>query len=128
MKNYLWNMFANIQNGQMANKVFILQRQTKICSSFLNILWNEGYILGYKIDSLDKKKFKIFLKYKNNKPVITALKSFSTPGNRIYLNTKQLWKISSIEGLLIISTNKGLLTLSECKKKKVGGEPFVIVK
>ena len=75
MKNYLWNMFANIQNGQMANKAFILQRQTKICSSFLNILWNEGYILGYKIDSLDRKKFKVFLKYKNNKPVITALKT-----------------------------------------------------
>jgi len=121
-------MFANIQNGQLANKSFILQRNTKICSSFLNILWDEGYILGYKVDPLDEKTIKIFLKYKNNKPVITSLKALSKPGKRIYYNLKQLWKINTIEGLLIVSTNKGLLTLVECRKNNVGGEPFVIVK
>ena len=52
-------MFANIQNGQIVNKSFILQKKTKLCSSFLNILWNEGYILGYKVE---KHFFKIFLK------------------------------------------------------------------
>ena len=125
MKHYIWNMFANIQNGQIVNKSFILQKKTKLCSSFLNILWNEGYILGYKVE---KHFFKIFLKYKNNKPVISSIKSISKPGNRLYYNCKQIWKINSIKGLLIISTNKGLLTLNECKKKKIGGEPFLVIK
>jgi len=128
MKNYLWNMFANIQNGQLVNKSFVLQKQTKLCASFLNILWNEGFILGYKIDKHNKQTFKIFLKYKNNKPVITSMQALSKPGKRIYYNTKQLWKINATKGFLIISTNKGLLSIDECKKFNIGGEPFVIIK
>ena len=128
MKNYLWNMFAHIQNGQLANKSFIIQKRTKICSLFLDILWNEGYILGYKINIKDNTTVKIFLKYKNNKPSISSIKAISKPGKRIYYNTKQLWKINSFEGLLIISTNKGLLTLPECKINNIGGEPLAIIK
>ena len=108
-------MFASIQNGQLANKLFILQKKTKLCSLILNILWDEGYILGYKIEN---KHFKVFLRYKNNNPVISSLKSISKPGNRIYYTCKQIWKINSSKGLIILSTNKGLLTLMDCKKKK----------
>ena len=125
MKHHTWNMFASIQNGQLANKSFILQKKTKLCSSILNLLWDEGYILGYKIE---EKYFKIFLRYKNNNPVISSFKSISKPGNRLYYTCKQLWKINSTKGLLIISTNKGLLTLNECKKQNLGGEPLLIIK
>jgi small subunit ribosomal protein S8 len=125
MKHNIWNMFASIQNGQLANKLFILQKKTKLCSLILNILWDEGYILGYKIEN---KHFKVFLRYKNNNPVISSLKSISKPGNRIYYTCKQIWKINSSKGLIILSTNKGLLTLMDCKKKKVGGEPLVVIK
>ena len=125
MKHHMWNMFASIQNGQLANKSFILQKKTKLCSLILNLLWDEGYILGYKIEN---KYFKIFLKYKNNNPVISSLKSISKPGNRLYYTCKQLWKISETKGLVIISTNKGLLTLSDCKKQNLGGEPLLIIK
>ncbi len=125
MKHHIWNMFASIQNGQLANKSFILQKKTKLCSLILNLLWDEGYILGYKIE---EKYFKIFLRYKNNSPVISSLKSISKPGNRLYYTSKQLWKINSTKGLIVVSTNKGLLTLNECKKKRLGGEPLLIIK
>jgi len=118
-------MFASIQNGQLANKSFILQKKTKLCSLILNLLWDEGYILGYKIE---EKYFKIFLRYKNNSPVISSLKSISKTGNRLYYTSKQLWKINSTKGLIVVSTNKGLLTLNECKKKRLGGEPLLIIK
>ena len=39
MKNYLWNMFANIKNGQMAKKSVILESKKNICESFLKILY-----------------------------------------------------------------------------------------
>jgi ribosomal protein S8 len=52
MKNYLWNMFANIKNGQLTNRSFIIQPKKKICESFLKILWKEGLYL----DTLLKKK------------------------------------------------------------------------
>ena len=49
MKNHLWNMFATIKNGLTVKKSFVLQPKKKICESILNILWDEGFILGYKI-------------------------------------------------------------------------------
>lgn len=127
MKNHLWNMFANIQNGQLAKKPYVLQTKKKICESFLVILWNEGFILGYKTDHTNPNNLKIFLKYNKNKPVINRLKSVSKPGQRVYYSLKQLWKIDSTKTFLIVSTNLGLKSLIECKKFKVGGEPLVFI-
>lgn len=120
-------MFAIIKNGQAINKSFIFYPKKKFCASFLNILWDEGFILGYKISKTNPEIFKIFLKYKNGNPVIKSLKVITKPGCRIYYSIEQLWKIDSSKGILILSTNKGLLSINECKKLKIGGEPFLII-
>jgi small subunit ribosomal protein S8 len=120
-------MIANIKNGQMARRSFILQKQKKICKSFLNILWDEGYILGYKNYQNNSNTIKIFLKYTQGKPVINSLKLVSKPGHRIYYSTKQIWKINSNKTFIIFTTNKGLLTIVDCKKLKIGGEPLVVI-
>jgi len=127
MKNLLWNMFANIQNGQLAKKAFVIQKKKKICESVLNVLWDEGFILGYELVKQDPTELKIFLKYNKGKPVIQTIKCISKPGSRMYYSVKQIWKIDSSKTFLIISTNKGLKTLVECKKLKIGGEPFLII-
>jgi small subunit ribosomal protein S8 len=128
MKNHLPNMIANLKNGQLAHKSFVYQSKKKVCESILNVLWDEGFILGYRVSKTNPYFLKIFLKYKNGTPVINSLKLISKPGLRVYYSVKQLWKFNSTEGILILSTNKGVLSINECKKKKVGGEPFVIVK
>ena len=117
-------MFANIQNGQTSNKKFIIQTRKKICESFLNILWDEGFILGYEKQN---NKLKIYLKYKKNKPIIKKIKSISKPGLRIYYSKYQIWKIETNKSFLIISTSQGLKTIDQCKRLNIGGEPFVII-
>ena len=125
MKNILYNMFSNIQNGQIVKKKIIFQKRKKICEAFLNILWDEGFISGY---SIEKNNFlKIFLKYHKNSPVIKKIKSISKPGSRIYYSNKQLWKIEENKIFIILSTNQGLKTLNQCKKLKLGGEPLAII-
>jgi ribosomal protein S8 len=80
-------MIANIKNGQTAQKSFILQKQKKICNSFLNLLWDEGYILGYKTQKNDSNTIKIFLKYfDQGKPVHKFnIKLISKPGHTSFL-------------------------------------------
>lgn len=121
-------MFANIKNGQLSRRAFIYQRKKTICESFLQILWDEGFILGYKIDSNNPDKLKISLKYQNNIPVINSIQVLSKPGNRIYWSSRQIWKIDSSKVFVVISTHKGLKTLVDCKKLKLGGEPILIIK
>jgi small subunit ribosomal protein S8 len=127
MKNRFWNLVATIRNGQSAKKFIVKQKKNKICEAFLNILWDEGFILGYKTSFSDS-YVHVYLKYKNKVPAIKNLKSVSKPSLRVYYSVKQLWKIDSNQSLLVLSTNQGLLSLNSCKKLKVGGEPIVIVK
>ena len=49
-------MFANIKNGQLAKRSYINQKRKKLCELFLNILWTEGFIVGYKIEGKDQGK------------------------------------------------------------------------
>ena len=127
MKHYLWNMFANIKNGHMSGHSVIFQKRKKICEAFLKILWAEGFILGYKINEKDTNELKIFLKYNKNKPAIYSIKFLSKPSRRLYYSTKQIWKIGSNKSFIILSTNKGLKSILECKKLRIGGEPFIAI-
>jgi small subunit ribosomal protein S8 len=121
-------MFANIKNGQLAKKSVVLQTRKNICESFLKILWDEGFISGYKVLSSNNNKLEIFLKYTSNgQPVINSLKSISKPGRRVYYSAKQIWKIDSSKAFIIFSTNKGLKSIVQCKKEKLGGEPFLTI-
>lgn len=127
-------MFTNIKNGLLARRYFVLHPWKKTCENFLEILWNEGFILGYtncfeivNKKHKNKKKFtKILLKYNNGDPVINKIKLISKPSRKIYCKNKQLWKINSNK-FIIFSTNKGLKTLDECKKLKLGGEAYIII-
>ena len=117
-------MFANIKNGQLAKREFIYQVRKKNCEPLLKILNKEGFILGYKIKS---NKIKIFLKYKNQRPVINLIKIISKPGRRIYYSIRQIWKINSNKIFIIFSTNQGLKSITDCKKLKIGGEPVIMI-
>ena len=129
MKHYLWNMITSIKNGQLSKKSIIYQRRKKICESFLKILWDEGFISGYSISKKDNNKFQIYLKYtKHGDPVIRSFKFLSKPSKRFYYSSKQLWKLDSSKVFLILSTDQGLMTINDCKKKNIGGEPIVVIK
>ena len=117
-------LVSTLKNGQLAKKKILLYKRHKMGAAFLNILWDEGFIAGYKID---QDYFRIFLKYKMNKPVIKSINFITKPGHKIYYRLTQLWKLQPNTGVVIISTNKGLMSLDECKRYKLGGQPLVII-
>lgn len=125
MNNHICSMVSTINNGQLAKKSFVIQSSKTSSKKILNVLWDEGFILGYK-ESFNS--LKIYLKYQNGLPVITLIKVISKPSLRVYYSVKQLWKIKSNNGLIILSTNKGFMSDIECKQKNLGGEPCIIIK
>lgn len=50
------------------------------------------------------------------------LKRISKPGQRIYINHKEVKRVRNGLGIAIISTSRGLLTDQEARAQKVGGE------
>jgi len=128
MNNTLWNISTNLKNGQISRRNFIYQPKTSSIIALLNILWDEGFILGYKISNLDSNLLKIFLKYKNGNPVISSIKFVFKPNRDIHYSASQLWKLDSKKNFTILTTSKGLMTAHECKKNQIGGKPLFIVK
>ena len=121
-------MLSNIKNSQLARKTFILQLKNKSCEQILNVLWDEGFISGYKNLKMAQNKTKIFLRYNKGNPVINSIKIISKPSLRVYYSLEKLWKLNSSQGVTIVSTNQGIMSDFKCREKKLGGEPFVLIK
>jgi small subunit ribosomal protein S8 len=119
------NLISNIKNAQMSKKSVIFCVRNKFCEQLLNLFWDKGLIIGYKLTY--KNKLKIYLKYKKQKPSINFIKLLSKPSQKIYYSVLQLSKINFDNCLLIFSTNKGLKTLLECKKQNSGGKLILIL-
>ena len=55
-------------------------------------------------------------------PVIKEIKRVSKPGRRVYSRATSVPKIQNGLGLAILSTSKGIMSDSEARKNKIGGE------
>jgi len=128
MNHLLWDMFTRLRNGQKAKKFSILIPQSKLCSQLLDIFYKENLISGYKISLENPKMFEIILKYYKGNSLIKKIIPISKPSNRIYISTKDLWKLNTGLNLVILSTSKGILSDKESRQLNVGGEVFCVIR
>ena len=81
------------------------------------------FISGYsEIKETAQGVLRIQLKYNDGQPVITGLKRISKPGLRKYAASNELPRVLGGLGIAVISTPKGLMTDTEARQAKVGGE------
>jgi len=120
MSDSLRNLFSHIQNGQADRISAIEHIKTKAAIAVLNVLQQNGYIRGYRYNVLQKpKKIEILLKYKNQEPAIHQL---VIPRKRVYLTTNLLARNELLQGTLIVSTSRGIISGVNAHKLNVGGE------
>lgn len=123
LSDSIGDFLTRIRNAQLA-----MHRTTKILfskvnSSILEILKNEGYILDYEKEVVGNiPHFIVKLKYYNRLPVISNIERISKPGCRCYSKYKNISKAYNGLGIFIISTSKGVMTDYDAHKLKVGGE------
>ena len=117
----LSNFFSKLKNGYLSKKYKITQPKSKQVINILNILIKEGFIKSYQISNANSKIIFIYLKYKNNQPVLGEIKRISKPSKRIYIKNKDLFKIKK-RGFYLISTSFGIITDLQAKNFNLGGE------
>jgi small subunit ribosomal protein S8 len=119
---------TRIRNAQMAGHRIVDIPSSRLKVSITEILYEQGYILKYKIEEKAGKGgqdvIRIALKYDpvSKRPVIRELGRISTPGLRKYAKSTELPRIISGLGTAIISTSKGLMTDKKARSLNVGGE------
>jgi small subunit ribosomal protein S8 len=115
-----------LRNAQMAGHRIVEIPSSKLKQRITEILYNEGYILRYKFESLPNNKavIQIAIKYDldTKQPTIKHMKRISRPGLRRYVGSDNLPSVINGLGTAIISTSKGLLTDKAARKENVGGE------
>lgn len=127
MQDTLSDMLTRIRNGQMVAKTSVSMPSSKVKISVAKVLQNEGYISGFSVDSEKKATLTIDLKYYEGKPVIDDLQRVSKPGLRIYKAANELQQVKQGLGILVVSTDRGVMTDKQARKLGVGGEVLCTV-
>ncbi|NPA52405.1 MAG: 30S ribosomal protein S8 [Aquificae bacterium] len=128
------DMLARINNAIKARKGEVYIPNSTMKEKIAQILKKEGYIEDYIVSEERKKGTQktliLKLKYlgpRNTKPAISGLKRVSKPGLRKYASVEEIPYVRKGLGVAIISTNKGILTDAEARKKRVGGEVIAYI-
>lgn len=121
---------TRIRNAIMANHRIVEVPASNIKKEMTKILYEKGYILNYKFEDDDRQgTIKIALKYDpvTKIPAIKKLERISTPGLRVYSNSRSLPRVLSGMGIAILTTSQGVMTDKEARVKKIGGEVLCYV-
>jgi small subunit ribosomal protein S8 len=117
------DLVSRIKNGYLAGKANVSSPVSKLRTSILQILKEEGYILNFvKIKEQNIDAFLINLKYHNSSPAITNIEVVSKPGRRQYCQADNIPLVKNGLGIVIVSTSKGVLADHNARLHKLGGE------
>ncbi len=117
------DFLTRIRNAAKAKKINVDIPSSSMKKSMAEILKNNKFIEDYKVIEDNKQNIlRILLRYSNGVSAISGLKKISTPGLRVYKNSKELPRVLNGLGIAVISTPKGLLTDKEARRQAVGGE------
>ncbi|OGH07569.1 MAG: 30S ribosomal protein S8 [Candidatus Levybacteria bacterium RBG_16_35_11] len=123
--NYLVSDFViRIKNAALARRKEVILPYSKLNLGIGKVLVKNGFLENIKEEEKNKKKnLKATIKFERRQPVLTEIDIISKPSLRIYGGTDAINSLARKgKRLIIISTNVGVMTGREAKKKGLGGE------
>ena len=118
------DMLIRIKNSQAVGKETAVIGYSKMIWGIAKVLERLGY-LGSVVrkGKKSKKLIEVKLIYNEDRsPKVSGARRISKLSRRVYKGTREIYTVKNGFGVAIYSTPKGLLTDSEARKEKVGGE------
>jgi small subunit ribosomal protein S8 len=93
------------------------------------LLRDEGFIAGFTVVTEAPRSWvEIDLRYDaNDEPLLQGSKRVSRPGLRVYTRAREIPRVMGGIGVALVSTSSGLMTGSEARRRKLGGEVLAFV-
>jgi small subunit ribosomal protein S8 len=127
MTDPIADMLTRVRNAQASGHSEVFIPFSKIKYAVAKTLEEEGFFskvektLARQKDANDKfYELKISLKYQDNQPFIKEIKRISKPGCRLYAGC-QNFHLSNYK-TIIVSTNRGIMTARQARRRRLGGE------
>jgi small subunit ribosomal protein S8 len=124
MQDPMADMLTRIRNAQRAKIQDVSMPSSTLKVAVAAVLKDEGFIEECNVTDVDggKSSLNIVLRYYEGKPVIEQIKTISRPGLRQYKGKDEIPVINGGLGVVILSTNKGVMTDRNARLQGLGGE------
>ena len=124
MTDPIADLFTRIRNAHMAKHDRLDVPASKLKVELCRLLKDEGYIKSFRVlERQPTDMLRVFLRYTpEGDPAIQTLRRVSRPGRRVYMKAEQVRPVLNGLGLGIISTSQGLLSDTQARDRRVGGE------
>jgi ribosomal protein S8 len=122
-------LIVKLKNASIIRKEFLLVEYSIVREDILIMLYNEGFLqsFGLKLsESFKIRRIWISLRYLYGKALFESLKLLSKPSQVNYMSLLDICNIPDRKFVVFFSTDKGLLTTLNCKRKRVGGKALFI--
>lgn len=117
------NLINGLKTASHAGKETAVFPYAKMSVAILELLKREDFISDFEVvGEGTRRNISVVLKYKNGEPAISNVKRISKPSRRVYKNIKDIRPVRSGYGLLAVTTPKGVMSGSDARKAKLGGE------
>ena len=113
------DMLTRIRNAHLALHKEVNVPRSRMKEALADILKQEGYVEDATVDG---DNIVLTLKYLNGKPAISGLKRISSPGRRVYVNSREIPNVQNGLGICVLSTSSGVMDGKTAQDRKVGGE------
>ncbi len=146
MTDPIADMLTRIRNASLVERPAVEMPATKVKVAIAKVLVEEGFVLGYRIgkyntDAQGHKDFQevtglgephtvlqVYLKYgPDGEKVIRHIQRYSKPGRRVYQGYKDIRRVLDGLGIAVISTSNGVMSDSQARQQKIGGEVLFTV-
>jgi len=123
MTDTIADMIIQIKNAYLAHKDEVRLPASKLREQIAELLVQEGYLADVTREPLPPQDVLVLkMRYIDGRSALTNVKRVSKSGQRIYRTADKLPRVLSDYGTSIISTSKGIMTVTQAKKVNVGGE------
>jgi len=131
MTDPIADMLTRIRNANTAMHDDVRMPSSKLKELLAAVLEKEGYIAGFSVEPATDRpgnSLLIQLKYSPERQrTISGIRRISKPGLRVYTKADEIPRVLGGLGVAVLSTNLGLMTDREARKRRVGGEVLCYV-
>ncbi len=118
MTDPIADLLTRIRNGAAARHSNVIVPYSQVKENILKIMKSKNYVQDYTVSKEDREIVVTF----NDNSVKANFKRVSKPGQRIYKKSEEIFRVNNGFGISIVSTSKGMMTGSQARKQKLGGE------
>jgi small subunit ribosomal protein S8 len=124
MTDPISDMLTRIRNASLARHDRVEMPHSRLKESLAGVLKGEGYLDDVRVaEGEGRRTLTLILRYGRDKvSAIDGVRRVSAPGRRVYVRHDRIPRVRSGMGVSILSTSRGVMTDTEARKQKVGGE------